>query len=100
MRSCIPSEKVSAEYIETLLEGIYVDCVELNFCTCQCKALELAQILVAYFQKKGADAEKVEGSLSFDPLEKMLMKGKDTTEVLKNAKALVETFAAYWLSRL
>ena len=39
---CIPSEKVSAEYIETLLEGIYVDCVELNFCTCQCKAVELA----------------------------------------------------------
>ena len=92
---CIPSEKVSAEYIEQLLEGIYVDCVELNFCTCQCKSLELAQILVAYFQKKGADAQKVEGSISFDPLEKMLMKGKDTTEALKNAKALVETFAAY-----
>ena len=91
----IPSEKVSADYIETLLEGIYVDCVELNFMTCQCKALELAQILVAYFQKKGADAQKVEGSLSFDPLEKMLMKGKDTTEALANAKTLVETFAAY-----
>ena len=92
---CIPSEKVSAEYIETLLEGIYVECVELNFCTCQCKALELAQILVAYFQKKGADAQKIEGSISFDPLEKMITKGKDTTDVLANAKALVETFAAY-----
>ena len=92
---CIPSEKVSAEYIETLLEGIYVECVELNFCTCQCKALELAQILVAYFQKKGADAQKIEGSISFDPLEKMITKGKDTTDVLANAKALVETFTAY-----
>ena len=92
---CIPKEKVSAEYIETLLEGIYVECVELNFATCQCKSLELAQILVAYFEKKGVDAQKVEGSISFDPLEKMITKGKDTTEVLANAKALVETMAAY-----
>ncbi|MEE1309175.1 MAG: acyl-CoA mutase large subunit family protein, partial [Bacteroidaceae bacterium] len=92
---CIPKDKVSAEYIETLLEGIYVDCIELNFCTCQCKSLELAQILVAYFQKKGADAQKIEGSISFDPLEKMILKGKDTTQALANAKALVETFAAY-----
>ena len=92
---CIPSEKVSAEYIETLLEGIYLECVELNFMTCQCKSLELAQILVAYFEKKGVDAAKVEGSISFDPLEKMITKGKDTTGVLANAKALVETMAAY-----
>ena len=92
---CIPKDKVSAEYIETLLEGIYVDCIELNFCTCQCKSLELAQILVAYFQKKGADAQKIEGSISFDPLEKMILTGKDTTQALANAKALVETFAAY-----
>ncbi|MCH5168549.1 MAG: methylmalonyl-CoA mutase small subunit [Prevotellaceae bacterium] len=91
----IPSENVSAEYINTLLEGIYVDCVELNFITCQCKTLELAQILVEYFQKKGADAQKVEGSISFDPLEKMLTKGKDTTDILANAKTLVETFADY-----
>ncbi|MBQ2300704.1 MAG: methylmalonyl-CoA mutase small subunit, partial [Bacteroidaceae bacterium] len=31
----------------------------------------------------------------FDPLEKMILKGKDTTQALANAKALVETFAAY-----
>ena len=92
---CIPKESVSPGYIDELLEGIYVDCVELNFCTCQCKAVELAQILVAYFQKKGADAGKIEGSISFDPLEKMIMKGKDTTEKLASAKTLVETFAAY-----
>ncbi|MCQ2224066.1 MAG: acyl-CoA mutase large subunit family protein, partial [Bacteroidaceae bacterium] len=92
---CIPSEKVSAEYIDTLLEGIYVECVELNFCTCQCKSVELAQILVAYFEKKGADKAKVAGSISFDPLEKMVSKGKDTTEVLKNAKELVEILKDY-----
>ena len=92
---CIPSEKVSAEYIDTLLEGIYVECVELNFQTCQCKSVELAEILVAYFEKKGADKAKVAGSISFDPLEKMVSKGKDTTEVLKNAPKMVEVLKDY-----
>lgn len=91
----IPKEKVSVEYIETLLDGIYVECVELNFSTCQCKSLELAQILAAYFEKTGADAQKIEGSICFDPIEKVISKGKDTTGVLSNAKALVETLAAY-----
>lgn len=92
---CIPSEKVSAEYIDTLLEGIYAECVELNFCTCQCKSVELAQILVAYFEKKGVDKAKVAGSISFDPLEKMISKGKDTTDVLKEAVAMVEALKDY-----
>ena len=92
---CIPREKVSAEYIDTLLEGIYAECVELNFCTCQCKSVELAQILVAYFEKKGVDKAKVAGSISFDPLEKMISKGKDTTDVLKEAVAMVEALKDY-----
>ena len=91
----IPSEKVSADYVATLLNGIYAECVELNFVTCQCKSLELAQILVTYFEQKGIDPQKVEGSISFDPIEKILLKGKDTTEKLAVAKTLVETLAAY-----
>ncbi|MCQ2269413.1 MAG: methylmalonyl-CoA mutase small subunit [Bacteroidaceae bacterium] len=92
----IPAEKISAEYIETLLEGIYVECVELNFTTCQAHCLELAKILVAYFEKKGANPEKVEGSISFDPLEKMMLKGKDTAALFTTfGKELVETLAAY-----
>ncbi len=92
---CIPREEVSAEYIDTLLEGIYAECVELNFQTCQCKSVELAEILVAYFEKKGVDKAKVAGSISFDPLEKMVSKGKDTTETLKNAAKMVETLKDY-----
>lgn len=91
----IPSEQVSSEYIATLLEGIYTECVELNFSTCQCKSVELAKILADYFRKQGVDATKVEGSISFDPLEKMISKGKDTTGALANAKAMVETLADF-----
>lgn len=91
----IPSGDVSAEYVETLLEGIYVECVELNFITCQKKSLELAKILVEYFKKKGADPQKVEGSINFDPIEKILTKGKDKSALLADAKEMVETLAEW-----
>ncbi len=91
----IPKELVSAAYIDALLEGIYVECVELNFITCPRKAEELAQTLVAYFRKHGADPQKMEGSISFDPMEGILTRGKDTSELLPKAKDMVETLADY-----
>ncbi len=89
----IPRDMVSRLTVETLLEGIYADCVELNFKTCQRHSVELAEILVKYFQDKGIDLEKVEGSIDFDPLEKILTGGKDTTEVLAEGKKLIEVLA-------
>ena len=91
----IPGDKVNAEFVETLLEGILCDIVEVNFHTCAKHALELAQILVAYFEKKGYDKEKVVGSIDFDPIEKMLMKGKDSTPLLAVAPQLVEALKDY-----
>ncbi len=91
----VPRELVSAEYIEALLEGIYVDCVEINFLTCQRRTPELAKLLVAYLQKKGVDPEKVEGSLCFDPIDRILTKGKDMTETLASLKDVVETLKDY-----
>ncbi len=91
----IPADKVSKEYVAELLDGIYVECVELNFRTCQCHCVELAEILVSYFKEKGADPQKVEGSISFDPLEKFVTKGKDVSGALANAKTLVEMLADY-----
>lgn len=95
----IPGDKVGREYVETLLDGILADCVELNFRTCQRHSVELAQILVAYFEAKGYDKARLEGSISFDPLEKMLMKGKDTEKMIPVAKTLVETLADFPLFR-
>ena len=73
--------------------------MELNFRTCQRCSVELAQILVAYFEAKGYDKARLAGSISFDPLEKMVMKGKDTEKLLPVAKTLVETLAVYPLFR-
>ena len=91
----IPGDKVSAEFVETLLKDIYVEIVEVNFTTCPRHTLELATILVDYFNKNGVDKNKVNASVAFDPMEKMLMKGKDTTALLEVAPQLVEITKDY-----
>ena len=91
----IPGDKVSAEFVEKLLDGIYCDIVEVNFNTCKRHSLELAQILVKYFEKKGYDKEKIVGSIDWDPMEKMVMKGKAVEPLLKLASSLVDVFKDY-----
>ena len=91
----IKAKELNAEYLDTLLKDICCECVELNFSTCQRHTLQLAQLLVAYFQKKGYAPEKLKGSLNFDPISKMMQKGKDVSTVIATGKELVETLAAY-----
>ena len=86
---------VSKETVESLLDGIYCDCIEVNFATCPRHSVELAEILVAYFAEKGYDKEKVVGSIEFDPMAKMVMKGKDVTPILEIAPKLVEALKDY-----
>ena len=83
-------ETLSAEFIETLLKDIRLDIVEVSYRTCQRHALELADLLVAYIEKKGYDKEKIVGGIGFDPIERMLMKGKDSTAFMGDMPKLVE----------
>ena len=55
--------------------------------------MELAKLLVAYFQKKGYDLTKLQGSVNYDPLGKMMVKGKDLSNFITTAKELVEVLA-------
>ena len=91
----LPGKMVSKETVETLLRDIYCDIVEINFSTCPRHSLELAQILVDYFEGKGYDKEKVVGTIEWDPIQKMLMKGKDVTPVLEFGPQIVEALKAY-----
>ena len=86
----VPGKNVSKETIATLLDGILPQYVELNFQTCQRHCVELAQILVAYFKEKDYPLAELKGSINFDPISKILCKGKDTTAVLEQAKSLIE----------
>ena len=91
----LPGKLVSKETVEALLDGIYCDIIEVNFATCPKHSLELAQILVEFFAKKGYDKEKVVGSIEWDPMAKMVMKGKDVTPILEIAPKLVEALKEY-----
>ena len=91
----IPGKMVSKEIVETLLDQILCDVVEVNFATCPRHAVELAEILVAYFAEKGYDKQKVVGSIEWDPMQKMVMKGKDVTPVLAFGPKLVEVLKEY-----
>lgn len=86
---------VNKEYVATLLNGIYCDCVELNFSTCKRHSVELAQILVAYFEEKGYAKENIHASIDWDPMEKIVMKGADVEAILQFGKELVETVKDY-----
>jgi len=76
----IPGDQLSAEYIRTLLDGIYCEVIELNFTTCNGKTLELAKLLADYFQSKNLDVKALRGSINCDPIQKMLKKGKKLDE--------------------
>ena len=61
--------------LDTLLEGIYTDVVEINFSICPCRVIDLAKALVEYLNKKGA-TEKFVGSIDFNPFRRQLKAGK------------------------
>ena len=91
----IPKTLVSAENIEALLKDIYCEIVDLNFRTCARHALELAQIVDAYFTKQGYDKSKLSFTVGFDPIENILTKGKDVTPVLAEGPKIVEVLKDY-----
>jgi methylmalonyl-CoA mutase len=86
----IAGKDVSKEFVATLLDGILPQYVELNFQTCQRHCVELAEILVDYFKQKDYPLAELKGSINFDPIGKILKKGKDLSPVLQFAKPLVE----------
>ncbi len=89
----ISGKDLSKEFIATLLDGILPQYVELNFKTCQRHCVELAQILVEYFKEKNYPLADLKGSINFDPISKILCKGKDVSAVLSEAKPLIEALA-------
>ena len=95
---CLDAEKLSYRYIKTLLEGIKLDEVAINFNVCACKAPELANILVRLVGRSGYDFKAVAGTINVDPIKNMLLKGKPLTKeqvaekivaTVKAAKTLV-----------
>ena len=87
--------ELSADFVEKLLKDIRLDIVEVSYRACMRHVLQLADLLVAYFEKMGYDKEKIVGGVGFDPIERMLMKGKDSTMLLPDMPKLVEKLKDY-----
>lgn len=86
----IKGDEVNEENITTLLEGICPASVELNFNICNCKAEKLIGILADNFKGKGVDAEKCYGSVNYDAFKKPLVKGKENSEWVEGAAAVLK----------
>ncbi len=88
----LDKKDLSPAYIETLLEGIAADCVELNFSICTRRSAELVTILTSYFKAKGYEPTKLHGSVNWDGMNAMLLRGKDfeKEELVSLAKATFE----------
>jgi len=86
---------LSAAYLTDLLKNIAAEYVELNFTICVSRAAELATLLTDYFKSQNKDMSKLLGSINFDPMNRMLVTGKNLTkeEIASKAKATVEAAA-------
>ena len=82
--------ETTPEAIAAALEGIDLEKVEINFKSCPRKALALAEVLVAYLKKVGA--EKIfRGSIDYNPFKRAFRHGTDVDAavVVADAKALL-----------
>lgn len=95
---CLNKEKLTYNFIKTLLNGVNAEAVAINFSICACAAPKLANILVRYYGRMGYNTKNLIGSINVDPIKNMLLKGKALTreqvatkiaETVKAAKALV-----------
>jgi methylmalonyl-CoA mutase len=91
----IPGDKISTENIKKLLEGICLDCVELNFRSCQKEVVKLTKVLIEYFKSTGINPESIQGSVNYDPFSRILKAGKDAGEIKKEAAELIQLSAEF-----
>ena len=88
----LSKKDLSLEYIATLLQNIQADCVELNFTICTKRSADLATILTDYFKSKEYNLTQLHGSINWDGMNAMLLRGKDfeKEELVSLAKATFE----------
>lgn len=93
----LKKKDLSAAFIAVLLHDIHAEAVELNFQVCIKSAADLVTLLHNYFKSNNYDPMKLHGSVNFDPINRMLQKGKDlsaeeitqlTMDVIEAANAM------------
>lgn len=83
-------KEATAEELQTLLAGIDVAAVELNFTTCVKKAAVFAPVLAEYLKANGLES-KFRGSIDFNPLKKALKHGVSFNgDAVETAKTILD----------
>lgn len=84
----------SAEAIATLLNGIDLKAVEVNFTCCPTKASALARLLVDYLKANNAE-DSFHGSIDFNPYKRAFRHGAeiDKDQVVADAKLMLSICA-------
>lgn len=85
----IKGDEVNAANIKTLLSGIQLEAVEVNFSTCHKSSLELINILADYYKSQNVDVLKCFGSVNYDPFKTILKKGIDCADWADKAAEIV-----------
>ncbi|MBI9032909.1 MAG: methylmalonyl-CoA mutase small subunit [Bacteroidales bacterium] len=87
-----PEYEPTVQDIEELLEGVYAECVELNFdaYTASHKVVAIIEQLTEKYER---DAQKIFGSVNYDPISKFVLKGrffKDEDNAFAIAKQITD----------
>ncbi|MDD3162349.1 MAG: methylmalonyl-CoA mutase small subunit [Bacteroidales bacterium] len=89
----LQKKDVTEAGIATLLEGICPKTVELNFKVCVKLSTTFLTLLTAYYTKKGYDLAVLKGSVNFDPVRRMLTRGKEMENYLEVAEEVIRAAA-------
>ena len=85
----------TAESMKSLLKGIQLDCIEINFRNCYSEAVKITKLFVDYVKTYNFAPEKIKASINFDPFKRMMVKGLEIDIDLKvTLKELLEASEA------
>jgi methylmalonyl-CoA mutase len=91
----LSKEDISPENLNLLLQGICLECIEINFISCSSESIRLTGLFADYVKTHHIDAVKIRGSIKFDPFKRMLTKGFDTDKNLSSElKELLDAAAS------
>ena len=84
-------KEATEEEMKTLLNGVDLEKVEVNFVCCPRKALQLAKVVAEYLKSVGAE-KTFKGSIDFNPFKKALKHGVEFPgDIAVMGKEIVET---------
>ncbi len=85
------TKSISKDELSTLLNGIELECVEVNFKGCCLANPEVFTYFLDYVQDKKYDVEKIRVSFDFDPLNQLNLRGHFcTNSCFETLKTIVE----------